>query len=289
MQKVSAMKNSTIFKLRIIILLLAIIDSAYLLLIEQGMASCSTLGESTCLTILPVYSNHLFIPLPILGLSGYFLLLFVTIFAFSNRKILILRRLAGFGTFVFSIYLMSYMFLIVKNFCSFCTISFILILVFAILELIEFEGKKHRIAIQILVISIIIIIFGVFLVSKHYNPQENFRLNNEKFLSSVETLSNDYRPILNTSDKPIVVYIYSDGCKFCQYYTSEVLNSEKTRAALDNVRFFKLKIDSNHAFLKSIERNIKNVPTLVKWSRNKEIQYLTGVKSIKRVMKFIQQ
>ncbi|MCD4656036.1 MAG: hypothetical protein K8S87_00685, partial [Planctomycetes bacterium] len=61
------MKNRAIFILRIVILLLAIIDSAYLLLMEQGLASCSVTGESTCLTILPVYSNHLFIPMPILG------------------------------------------------------------------------------------------------------------------------------------------------------------------------------------------------------------------------------
>ena len=164
-----------VFKLRIIILLLAIVDSAYLLLMEQGLASCSTLGESTCLTILPVYSNHLFIPLPILGFFGYFLLLLITIFAFHNHKILILRRLASFGGLVFSIYLMSYMVIIVKNFCPFCTISFLLILVFAILELIEFDRKKLQITVLSLLFSTIIIVSGVFLVSRHYNPQENLQ------------------------------------------------------------------------------------------------------------------
>ncbi|MCD4657273.1 MAG: hypothetical protein K8S87_06985, partial [Planctomycetes bacterium] len=237
----------------------------------------------------PVYSNHLFIPMPILGLFGFFLLLFFTIFAQKHAKLLYMRRFAAFTAFLFSIYLMSYMFIIVRNLCPLCTLSFFLSLCFAALELIELERKKLRITASLLTIIAIIVIFGVFLVSKHYNPQEVFNQNNEKFLTNVKTLDADYRAVSRASDKPIVVYIYSCKCKFCMYYTSEVLNADKVENALRNYRIFKLNISSNNEFLKSIETKVNQVPTLVIWARNKELQYLRGVKSVNRVVEFLQQ
>jgi len=209
--------------------------------------------------------------------------------ALKRPKFQLLRRLASIFAFLFSVYLMSFMFFIVHNLCPFCVISFLLISGFAFLEFVELS-KKTTIKLAILLtLGILIVVTGVYFVSLHYQPSEIFEKKSKEFVKNSTALDLDYKKVYNESEKPLLIYIYSTQCPFCEYYASEVLSSSELKQALSTYSFYTLDATLYNGFYKSIETKENSVPMLIIWTKKGKRDFLRGMRKKKDVLEFLHQ